>query len=107
MCAEYQQTAEMLYWSDSRTQEGNKARRASSRSPNEFKTLKMAVMSILFLPPNLSVHILRAPPQFVAYATREVVKDLKYCLHYFYTCLHVVPPMALQLVIVTIIIDKV
>ena len=40
MCAEYQQTAEMLYWSDSRTQEGNKARRASSRSPNEFKTLQ-------------------------------------------------------------------
>ena len=59
-------------------------KRASSRSPNEFKTLKMAVMSILFLPPNLSVHILRAPPQFVAYATREVVKDLKYCLHYHF-----------------------
>ena len=32
-------------------------------------------------PQILSFHILQAPPQFVAYATREVVKYLNYCLH--------------------------
>ena len=38
MRAGYQQAAEMIIKSNIRTQEGNKARTASSRSPNDFKT---------------------------------------------------------------------
>ena len=42
MRAGYQQAAKMLYLSNIRTLEGNKARTASSLSPNYFKTMPMA-----------------------------------------------------------------
>ena len=45
MLAGYQQAAEMLYLSNIRTQEGDKARTESSPSLNDFKTMPMAAWS--------------------------------------------------------------